>query len=230
MRSFWSFIGNGKYSIGCTGQTVYLFDGNGKELAKFKDLIYAYKSAVSPSGDIFVVKTTEGRLGVYSFDPPALIKKFRFSSKAAQDDGYCFSPDGQLFYNIERDGLRTALSIYNTSDFSLKDKILDGDPFLDFSQVEYDAVTDMIYLLGYFRDKDKIAHDYFVGQLIGNELKNTLTISNNEYDYYEWLIDLRLMGFTEKAYGWGYLDLDLDRLKSSDHSLAKLWKYYHDNR
>ena len=26
MKSFWSYITNGQYSVGCTGQTVYLYD------------------------------------------------------------------------------------------------------------------------------------------------------------------------------------------------------------
>ena len=47
MKNFWSYIENGKYSIGCTGQTVYVYDQNGTELAKFKDLPYAYKAAFS---------------------------------------------------------------------------------------------------------------------------------------------------------------------------------------
>ena len=66
MPKFWSLISNGKYKVGCTGQTVYIYDQNGTELAKFKDLPYAYTAAFSPKGDIFVVKSTAGRIAVYS--------------------------------------------------------------------------------------------------------------------------------------------------------------------
>jgi len=120
MPNFKTYIGNEKYNIGCTGQTIYVYDKNGIKLAKFKDLIYAYHAAISPNGDIFVVKTTDGRLGVYSLERLKLIKKFRFSKvDGAQDDNFCFSPDGKEFYNIERhvDSLKTALSIYETDNF-----------------------------------------------------------------------------------------------------------------
>ena len=50
MKKFWSYIENDKYGVGCTGQTVYLYDKNGTELKTFKDLPYAYKSAFSPFG------------------------------------------------------------------------------------------------------------------------------------------------------------------------------------
>ena len=60
MPQFWSYIGNDQFNIGCTGQTVYVYDKAGKELARFKDLIYAYLPVLSPRGDSFVVKTTEG--------------------------------------------------------------------------------------------------------------------------------------------------------------------------
>ena len=52
-KKFWTFIGNNKYDIGLTGQTVYVFDKNENELAKFKDLTYAYFCTISPNNDIF---------------------------------------------------------------------------------------------------------------------------------------------------------------------------------
>ena len=102
---FVSYISNGTYDIGCTGQTVYVYDKYGAELAKFKDLIYAYYSAISPRGDMFVVKSTDGRIAVYSLKTLSLIKKFRYSKvNYAQHDGFCFSADGKYFINIERQG------------------------------------------------------------------------------------------------------------------------------
>ena len=87
MPSFWSYIGNDRFNIGCTGQTVYVYDKAGKELARFKDLIYAYLPVISPRGDHFVVKTTDGRMAVYSLETLSLVKKFRYSKvDGAQDD------------------------------------------------------------------------------------------------------------------------------------------------
>lgn len=64
-KKFWTFIGNDKYDIGLTGSTVYVYDKNGTELATFKDLTYAYNAVISPLGDIFVVKTTDGRMAIH---------------------------------------------------------------------------------------------------------------------------------------------------------------------
>ena len=126
MKNFWSYISNGEYSVGCTGQTVYLYDKDNNEIAKFKDLKYAYTTMISPNGKFFVVKSTEGRLAVYSLETFSLIKKFRFSKLGGQDDGFCFSPDGTLFFNIERHNGTTSLiiAIYNTNDFSLLKQVL----------------------------------------------------------------------------------------------------------
>ena len=121
MRSFWAYVSNGTVSVGCTGQMVYVYDANGNELAKFKDMKYAYLPVISPDGKQLVVKSTEGRLAVYSLETLSLIHIFRFSKvNVAQDDGCCFSSDGTRFYNIERQGddLHTALAIYDTADFA----------------------------------------------------------------------------------------------------------------
>ena len=67
MRSCVTFITNGEYYVGCTGRTVHLFDESKIEVAKFRDLIYAYNAVISPKGDIFVVRFKEGRLAVYDF-------------------------------------------------------------------------------------------------------------------------------------------------------------------
>ena len=36
MKKFWGYASNNKFSVGCTGQTVFLYDKNGNELGKFK--------------------------------------------------------------------------------------------------------------------------------------------------------------------------------------------------
>ncbi len=144
MRNYWSLVGNGKYQVGCTGQTVYVLDNDGNEIAKFKDLIYAYTPVISPNGDIFVVKTTEGRLAVYSFSPPKLIKKFRFSKvDASQDDNFCFSPDGKELYNIERhvDSCKN----YIFKNFSENDEVLfkkDGFRNIEFFEMHLNNSID----------------------------------------------------------------------------------------
>lgn len=48
------FVGQAKtdqYFVGCTGQTVFLCDTTGAEIARFKDIKYGYMPLFSPDGD-----------------------------------------------------------------------------------------------------------------------------------------------------------------------------------
>ena len=228
MKKFWSYIENDEYGVGCTGQTVYLYDKNGTELKKFKDLPYAYKSAFSPLGNIFVIKTTEGRLAVYSLDTLSLIKKFRYSKvDGAQDDGFCFSSDGKYFINVERQGdsLHSAISVYDTNNFTRVSQLLLGDK-VTASHIE--LTDDEYYVLGFMRGNDGVLSDCYVGKFANNEIKDVKIISEREHEFYRDYLDLKLMGFTEKAYEWSHFEISLDKLRSAGHSLAKLWKYYNE--
>ena len=228
MKKFWSYVSNNEFSVGCTGQTVFLYDKDGNELGKFKDIIYGYTPMISPDGTLFVVKSTEGRLAVYSLETLSLIKKFRFSKvDGAQDDGFCFSPDGKMFFNVERqkDDLHSAISIYDTTDFSLSNQILLGEDMkLDY--IEFDKETNKYYVLGFMRNADLIIKHGFVAEFEDNQIKNITAISENEYDFYRSYKDLEIMGFSEKAYDWSDMDCELDKLKSMNHTLANLYKYY----
>lgn len=220
-----SYIKNDKYAIGCTGQTVYVYDSEGTEIAKFKDLPYAYTSAFSPNGDIFVVKTTRGRLAVYSLETLSLIKKFRYSNvDYAQDDGFCFSSDGKYFINIERQGddLHSAISVYNTEEFSrASQQLLDENMMvshIELADGEY-------YVFGFIRGTDRVMTNGFVGKYANNQIQDILPVSEQEYDFYSDYLYLKMMGFTEKAYRNNF-SVSLKKLRSTDHSLAKLWNYY----
>lgn len=231
MRNYWGLVTNGKFSIGCTGQTVYLMDRQGAEIAKFKDLPYAYVPGISPRGDIFVVKTAEGRLAVYSFSPPALIRKFRYSKvNGGQFDNFCFSSDGSKFFNIERqiDTLKTALSIYDTKDFSLNKRILDKDFSCVLTGIDLETKTETIFLLGYIRNEEGVASEFFVGKLNckTDAIDDIVSITKNEHDFYRRYISLKMSGFSAKKYDGSYFDIELEELKKRDYSLSKLWKQY----
>lgn len=226
MKKFWSYIENEEYGVGCTGQSVSVYDKSGTELAKFKDLPFAYKPMFSPNGDIFVVKTTEGRLAVYSLETLSLIKKFRYSNvNCAQDDGFCFSDDGKYFINIERQGedLHFAISVYDTKNFSRHTQVLLGESMV-ISHIE--LVGGKYYVLGFLRGVDLALSHCFVGKFENSEIKDVLPISKREYKFYNDYLDLKIMGFTEKAYERGCFDIELDQSRNAGHSLAKLWKYY----
>ena len=225
MPSFWSYIGNGKYNIGCTGQTVYVYDSGGNEVVRFKDLSYAYLPIISPSGDIFAVKSTGGRIAVYSLETLTLVKKFRFSDvDGSQDDGGCFSPDGTEFYNIERhiDSTITALSIYNTSDFSLKKRILDQDPNIVLGAIQFE--NEGIFVLYFVRGELK--KRFYVAKLIGEEIRDPFEIAEKLFYFYRYYLDLAAMGFTKKAKEWSglrYAGYDLSAIQDQRYTIAELW-------
>ena len=232
MPRFVSFIENEKFRIGCTGQTVYLYDNAGNELAKFRDLSYAYTPLISPNGNIFVVKTTDGRLAVYSLcGEPRLIKKFRFSKvDGSQDDNFCFSPDGKYLYDIERHGESyiSALSIYDTDTFELIKRLFENDPSVVLTAVEADEATAAVYLLGYLRNNESdesITRRCFIGILNNDEITQTVDISEDEGDFLWGYKSLEMNGFTESAKSWSSLryDYDLAQISKEKHSLAGAW-------
>ncbi len=231
MKNFWSYISNGKFSVGTTGQTVYLYDENGNEIKKFEDIKYGYTPMFSPDGKLLIVKSTIGQIAVYSLETFDLIKKFRFSKVGgAQDDGFCFSPDGKELYNIERhiDSCKSRLSVYDTKTFGLKRQLLDDDINLSISVIEYDEITEAYYILGFFRDNETgVLSQCFVSKLEDNILSEIVFVSEGEYDLYQSYNRLKLNGFTKKAFQWSFIDnYNLDVFKSLDLSLSDLHRKY----
>ena len=229
MKRFIGYTTNGNFSIGCTGQTVHLFDKNNNEIAKFKDIIYAYAPILSPDGRIFVVKSTAGMLAVYSLETVSLVKKFRFSKvDGAQDDGCCFTADGKWFVNIERqkDALHSTVSIYDISDFSLV-KQVSFDDYTALNYIECDESTNTFYVLGYMRDADKVFDYGFVAAFAENELCNVTPITTKEYEFYNEYKHLELMGFSEYAVENADLEGNIDELKARHPSLKDLYMSYH---
>lgn len=224
MKKFWAYISNGKYSVGTTGQTVYLYNEHGDEIGKFKDIIYAYTPMFSPDGKIFVVKSTDGSLAVYSLENHSLIKKFRFSKfDAAQDEGFCFSEDGKYFVNLEshgKDGLHNAITLYETSDFSEVSQLMFYGDIVP-TYIEFDSNTQEYYVLGIIRDYNIVG---FIAKYKNNDIVDMIKISEDDYDFYDGYFGLKMDGFTEKAHQWSRLkNEDLEFLKSMNISLARLY-------
>lgn len=225
--SFWSLISNGEYIVGTTGQTVYIYDKNNTELAKFKDIKYAYTPLFSPNGDIFVVKSTDGRMAVYSLKDLTLIKKFRYSKEASQDDGLCFNSDGSELYNIERHKYlySTALSIYDTHDFSLKKRLFQDDKLVELCDIEYDDESDNFYLIGFFRDeKTRVADKYFIAKLINDEIKNIIIITFSEYNNCTEYKNLMRLGFSEFAKEFFITNPDIILSPEDNYTITQLYK------
>ena len=243
-KKFWTFIEGDKYKIGLTGSTVYVFDKNGTELATFKDLTYAYNAVISPLGDIFVIKTTDGRMAIYSFEPLKLVKKFRFSKiDGGQDENMVFSSDGKYFYSIEShtNTSKTLLAKYKTDDFSLVCHLFSDRERFHLTDIEYDTATECYYVLGIlFSPETKMSHRWFVARLVDDELTDVRDITEADRDFYSAVNGLKIMGYTEKAFEWsafrykkeydGRYRISLNELKALDDSLATLWRKADENK
>lgn len=251
-NSFVSLIANDRYQIGCTGQTVYVLDASGNELAKFKDMTSAYYPALHPCGDIAAVYSNNGIMAIYSLSELRLIKKFRVSAvnDTRTDCIPCFSPDGKYLYHIEGrkgDCLNSRLSVYSTSDYRPILRLFENEQETVFGCMEFGKDAASLFLLGYFRKKNR--NEYFVAQLIEQSLQNVRLLDSHTYSYYESAIKIKQRGFVQEAFKWSTfafmpnlrlgLEQTLDQpvdlgpfnqeytlndLKQMDLSLAQLWE------
>ena len=107
-----------------------------------------------PGKNIIAVKSTEGRLGFYDLDSLCLLKRITITRIGAQDEGFCFSPDGSFFYNIEKPitSLRTQLGVYETNTFTKVSTLFAEDVRTVLRHLEFDEKTGTCYLLGYVRN------------------------------------------------------------------------------
>ena len=208
MRKFWGFYDNEKYRVGCDGQTIYVYNQQDVELAKFRDIDYAYHGAFQPGTNIFAAKSTTGKLAVYDLDKLALITKFRFGCDGAQDHGFAFTPDGKEFYNIlYMPSLQTKLTIYDTVDFSLKETLFADRKDLHLDEIEFDADAGEWYILGYTRGSQGCYNFGFIGRLADGTIADMKRMDRQRYDYLKDYKTWQRTGFTEKAYQWSGLKL-----------------------
>lgn len=251
-KSFVSLIANDRYQVGCTGQTVYVRDAAGSELAKFKDMTYAYYPALHPNGEIAAVYSNNGVMAIYSLSELRLIKKFRVSAmNDTQTDVFpLFTPDGKYLYQIEGrkgDCLNSRLSVYSTLDYQPVFRLFEQGPKLVLDRMEWDNKADCLFLLGYFRKEEY--NKQFIAKLIDRSLRDVRYPDDHVYDFYRDYIGLKQLGFTQHSYKWsGFAlmsrvkadlekhlghpvdmgpfnqDYSLEDLKEMNLSLAQLWE------
>lgn len=133
----------------------------------------------------------------------------------SQDDGFCFSHDGKYFLNIERryDELHSAISIYNTEDFSLISRLTLGD---DMMIHHIQQVKGEYFVLGFDRGHDLILNSFFVAKFSENAISEKMKITENEYEFYWMHLWQTLFGSM----------LDDGQTVKKVHTLEKLWTFY----
>ena len=124
----------------------------------------------------------------------------------AQDDGFCFSPDGKFFYNIERFPVdtETRLRVYETENFTPVQEL--GEKNL--SEIFYDESRDRVQVLYFTRGADGSFDQGYAGTLEGETLAMLRKLSWEEYEFLRSWLSLRSSGFTEKAMEWSGLHYD----------------------
>lgn len=231
MKSFWSYVSNGRYSVGCSGASVWLYNSTGAQLARFQDIRYASSAAFSPVEDIFVVKSTGAYFAVYSAPAAALLHKVKYSGvDASQDDGFCFSPNGRYFINIERQktSFHSCISVYETGGWGRIAQMYADDDRLEPKWVEFGS-DGLPYVLGFTRGEDRVMDGCFAARLGHAGLEEMRPLAAKEYDFYIGFKTLEQSGFTEKAKRtWAVFPalktMDPDALKQQKYPLKELWK------
>ncbi len=228
MKNFWGYYDNGTFRVGCNGSTVYIYDQNNTELARFKELPYAYRAAFMPEKNIIAVKSTAGYLGFYDLDSLSLIKKITVTTIGAQDEGFSFSPDGKLFYNIEKPYTSTAteLSIYETENFTKVKKLFSGNRKIVLNNIEFDDESDACFVIGSMRtNENSVCDNGFVGLLdeenecISDMIELTPIAYRLTATYKSW----EQSGFTKRS---AQLEHLMEYLKNITHTSLKE-AYYH---
>lgn len=218
MRKFWGFYQNDSYSVGCNGGTVYIYDVNGKELAKFKDFSYAYKAVFMPNTNIIAVKSTIGYLGFYDLEKLLLVKKITVTTIGAQDEGFAFSIDGKYFYNIEKpnESIHTQLGIYETTSFTKVSTLFEDNKKMVLEHLECDDETGDVYVLGFMRDERGVFDYGFVAKYNQEKqvIDNICTI-DKDYEYLKAYKKWEMMGFTDKSLEWNSTLNKLEKIKKT---------------
>ena len=201
-RKYMGFYDNGDYRVGCSGATVYVFDQSGAELCRFRDTPYIYSGAFQPGTNLFAAKSVRGYLAVYDPDRKTLKHKITLTHRTAHDEGFAFSPDGKLFYDIDHyRPFRTRLVLYDTEDYTVKATLFSDDPTVFLTYIEFSPKTGLCYILGYDRDPiSNVGENGFIGILEGNTIREKRLIGSSKWFSLQSYQNWEKSGFTERAY------------------------------
>lgn len=190
-RKFTGFVRNDRFQVGCTGGTVYVFDAEGRELAKFRDIRYGYTPLLCPGKDLLVVKSTAGMLAFFDLAELRLLKKLRVGFDGAQDDGFAFSPDGRYLYDLERPtGFGyNHISRYAT-DTLAREVLVEADRQIMYANILYSPRLKTLCILGTcsHRRHPVLPHGSFIACFDGEALTRAVRIPDAEANDLHWRI------------------------------------------
>jgi hypothetical protein len=210
MKKYQGYAQNEKFKVGLNGKTVYIFDNDENELARFQDAPYMYRGKFIPNSNTLVVKSTAGWLLFYDLDRLTLIQKIRFSNIGSQDGNFAITQDGKYLYNIEAPDYSTKTQLTKYDLRTLK-PIITSFHNSDNIVLKYIEISnETIFLFGFMRD-DKGNKDYgFIGQYkeIGEKcmLREGKRIADVIYDKIRQYKGCEDFGFTQKSLGYHGLE------------------------
>lgn len=209
MSIVYSNVSNGNFTVCCMGQTVYVYKKTGSELARFT-LVKADFAAISPDGDTFAVKSSDGCLALYSFSQLARTATLKFSDKSTQmEKGMCFSADGKKLYNVEYDANGSALSVYDMDGGTTEKYIFDG------AEITHIECNDDIFAIG--SEGEKV----FAAKIIDGKLSDVKYVSSDDYDCCYNCKCAEVRGFSSAAVEY-YLP-KVENIDDSKITIKDLW-------
>lgn len=201
MKKFYGVAQSMDYRVGCAGQTVYVTNGQGTEISRLKDIPYAYAAAFNSSGSLLAVRSTTTWFAFYAPPDFRLVQKVRMRrpNSQPQDEGFCFSPDGTLFWSLEyQNDLTTHLVAYHTKTFNETVRCFEGERYV-FSHIEpntgggYD-------LLGFRREPEADDNSYWLVHFDGVRIVMQTPLTSSVYERAFRYKKVEICGFTEQIH------------------------------
>lgn len=115
MNTFVSEYNNGKYRIGCSGGSLFVYSSTNNVMIDQIKLPYVYYGTFVLEYDVFIAKSTAGYL--YRYDLINKTLEHLMISKSIQDGGFAICPWDKCFYNIEITPLGHQISKYDVMSF-----------------------------------------------------------------------------------------------------------------
>lgn len=219
MKKYQGYAQNEKFKVGLNGKTVYIFDNDENELARFQTLPICTVGNFIPNTNTLVVKSTAGWLLFYDLDSLALIKEIRFSNIGSQTKNFAITQDGKYLYNIESPNYSTRTQLTKYDLRTLKPVITSFHNsetiFLEYVEISNETV----FLFGFMRNDEGIKDYGFIGQYkeIGEKciLRDGKRIADVVYEKISQYKGCEDFGFTQKSLG--YNDLRKNRGPGAIH-------------
>jgi hypothetical protein len=201
MKEFYGVAQTNEFRVGCAGQTVYVYGKSGEEIARLRDVAYTYAASFSPNNRLLVVRSTTPWFAFYAPPDFRLVQKVRMRkpNSQPQDDGFCFSPDGTLFWSLEyQNDLTTHLVSYDTGTFAEAGRFFEGERYI-FSHIEPN--TNGGYdLLGFRREPEADNNSHWLVRFDGERIVSQTPLTDSVYERAHRYKKVELCGFTERMH------------------------------